>query len=125
MLGLINDILDMSKIESGKLSLNMEQISLREIMESIVNIVQPQVKAKKQEFDVFINSIDAEEVYCDSVRFNQVLLNLLSNAIKFTPDGGKIELILNEEVSPLGDEYIRVNIIVSDTGIGMSEEFKR
>lgn len=125
MLGLINDILDMSKIESGKLSLNMEQISLREIMESIVNIVQPQVKAKKQEFDVFINSIDAEEVYCDSVRFNQVLLNLLSNAIKFTPDGGKIELTLNEEVSPLGDEYIRVNIIVSDTGIGMSEEFKK
>lgn len=124
LLGLINDILDMSKIESGKLTLNMEQISLREITDSIVNIVQPQVKAKKQEFDVFINGIDAEEVYCDSVRFNQVLLNLLSNAIKFTPDGGKIELTLNEEDSPLGDEYIRVHIIVRDTGIGMSEEFK-
>lgn len=125
LLGLINDILDMSKIESGKLSLNMEQISLREIMESIVNIVQPQVRAKKQEFDVFINGIDTEEVYCDSVRLNQVLLNLLSNAIKFTPDEGKIELTLNEEASPLGDDYIRVHIIVSDTGIGMSEEFKK
>lgn len=125
LLGLINDILDMSKIESGKLTLNMEQISLREIMESIVNIVQPQVKAKKQEFDVIINEIDAEEVYCDSVRFNQVLLNLLSNAIKFTPDGGKIELTLNEEASPIGENYTRVNIIVKDTGIGMSEEFKK
>lgn len=123
LLGLINDILDMSKIESGKLSLNMEQISLREIMESIVNIVQPQVKSKKQEFDVFIKDIEAEEVYCDSVRFNQVLLNLLGNAIKFTPDGGKIELTLNEEKSPLGDDYVRVHIIVKDTGIGMSEEF--
>lgn len=125
LLGLINDILDMSKIESGKLSLNMEQISLREIMESIVNIVQPQVKAKKQEFDVFIKDIEAEEVYCDSVRFNQVLLNLLSNAIKFTPDGGKIELTLNEEVSPLGENFVRVHIIVKDTGIGMSEDFKK
>lgn len=125
LLGLINDILDMSKIESGKLTLNMEQISLREITESIVNIVQPQVKAKKQEFDVFINGIETEEVYCDSVRFNQVLLNLLSNAIKFTPDGGKIELTLNEDGSPIGENYIRVNIIVKDTGIGMSEEFKK
>ena len=125
LLGLTNDILDMSKIESGKLTLNMEQISLREIMESIVNIVQPQIKAKKQEFDVFIKEIEAEEVYCDSVRFNQVLLNLLSNAIKFTPDGGKIELTLRQEVSPLGDNYIRVHIIVSDTGIGMSEDFKK
>lgn len=125
LLGLINDILDMSKIESGKLTLNMEQISLREITESIVNIVQPQVKAKKQEFDVFINGIETEEVYCDSVRFNQVLLNLLSNAIKFTPDGGKIELSLNEEISPIGGNYIRINIVVKDTGIGMSEEFKK
>lgn len=125
LLGLINDILDMSKIESGKLTLNMEQISLREIMESIVNIVQPQVKAKKQEFDVFINGIETEEVYCDSVRLNQVLLNLLSNAIKFTPDEGKIELTLNEKASPIGENYTRVNIIVKDTGIGMSEEFKK
>lgn len=124
LLGLINDILDMSKIESGKLTMNMEQISLREVTDSIVNIVQPQVKAKKQEFDVFIKDIEAEEVYCDSVRFNQVLLNLLSNAIKFTPDGGKIELTLNEEPSPVNDDYIRVHITVSDTGIGMSPEFK-
>lgn len=125
LLGLINDILDMSKIESGKLTLNMEQISLREVTESIVNIVQPQMKAKKQEFDVFINGIEIEEVYCDSVRFNQVMLNLLSNAIKFTPDGGKIELTLNEEPSPLDEEHVRVHIRVKDTGIGMSEEFKK
>ena len=87
LLGLINDVLDMSKIESGKLSLNMNQISLREAMESIVNIVQPQIKSRNLHFDIFIQKILAEEIYCDNVRLNQVLINLLSNAIKFTPGG--------------------------------------
>ena len=82
LLGLINDVLDMSKIESGKMTLNMDQVSLREVMDSIVSIVQPQVKAKQQKFDVLIHDIHTENVYCDSVRLNQILLNLLSNAIK-------------------------------------------
>ncbi len=124
LLGLINDILDMSKIENGKLTLNMEQISLREIMDSIVGIVQPQVKAKNQNFDVFLDDIDTEDVYCDSVRLNQVILNFLSNAIKFTPVGGSIHVTLKEEESPLGDNYVRVHIRVKDNGIGMSQEFK-
>ena len=89
LLGLINDVLDMSKIESGKMTLNLDQVSLREVVDGIVSICQPQVKAKKQQFDVFIHDISTENMLCDSVRLNQVLLNLLSNAIKFTPEGGR------------------------------------
>ncbi len=125
LLGLINDVLDMSKIESGKMTLNEELVSLREIMESIVSIVQPQVKAKHQNFNVSIFNILSENVHCDSVRLNQVLLNLLSNAIKFTPENGSIEVSLYEENSPKGDEYARIRIIVKDNGIGMSEEFSK
>lgn len=125
LLGLINDILDMSKIESGKMTLNSDQISLREVMDSIVSIVQPQVKAKHQKFDVFIHDISTENVCCDSVRLNQVLLNFLSNAIKFTPEGGCIQVSLYEEPSPKGDSHIRIHIEVADTGIGMSPEFTR
>lgn len=124
LLGLINDILDMSKIESGKMTLNMDRVSLREVMDNIVNIVQPQVKSKKQHFDVFIRDIQTENVLCDSVRLNQVILNLLSNAIKFTPEEGSIQTTLYEENSPLGDNYVRVHFIVKDNGIGMSQEFK-
>lgn len=125
LLGLINDILDMSKIESGKMTLNMDQISLREVMDSIVNIVQPQIKAKKQHFDVFIQDIEVENVYCDGVRLNQILLNFLSNAIKFTPEGGIIQTSLYEEESPKGENYIRVHLIVKDNGIGMTPEFQQ
>lgn len=124
LLGLINDVLDMSKIESGKMTLSMSEVSLREVMESIVSIVQPQIKSKKQHFDVFISNIEAENVYCDSVRLNQIILNLLSNAIKFTPEEGRIEVKLYEEPSERGDNFTRVHLEVRDTGIGMTEEFK-
>lgn len=124
LLGLINDVLDMSKIESGKMSLNVELVSLRELMDSIVSIVQPQIKEKQQRFDIFIYDITSENVLCDSVRLNQVLLNLLSNAIKFTPEGGAIEVTLHEKASPKGDDYVRILLRVKDTGIGMTEEFQ-
>ena len=124
LLGLINDVLDMSKIESGKLTLNMDQVSLREVMDSIVSIAQPQVRSKRQHFDVFIHDITTENVCCDSVRLNQVLLNILGNALKFTPDGGRIQVSLYEEVSPKGDEYVRIHLRVKDNGIGMSPEIK-
>ncbi len=124
LLGLINDVLDMSKIESGKMTLSVEQVSLRETMESMVSIVQPQVKAKQQRFDIFIYDITSENVLCDSVRLNQILLNLLSNAIKFTPERGAIEVSLHEQQSPKGDDYVRILLRVKDTGIGMSEEFQ-
>ncbi len=123
LLGLINDVLDMSKIESGKMTLNMDRISLREIMDGIVNIAQPQVKAKGQQFDVLIQDISCENVYSDSVRLNQVLLNLVSNAVKFTPDGGSIRITMYQEPSDMGGNYVKTHIIVKDTGIGMSPNF--
>ena len=123
LLGLINDVLDMSKIESGKMTLTMDQVSLREVVEGLVSIVQSQVKAKKQSFDVHIENIVTENVYCDSVRLNQILLNLLSNATKYTPEGGAIELCMIEEESPKGEDYVRIHIRVKDNGIGMSQEF--
>jgi len=125
LLGLINDILDMSKIESGKMNLKVEVVSLREVMDSIVTIVQPQIKEKQQKFDVFIYDIISENVLCDGVRLNQILLNLLSNAIKYTQEGGAIEVSLHEQASPKGDEYVRILLQVKDNGIGMSEEFKK
>ena len=125
LLGLINDVLDMSKIESGKLSLNSHMVSLRETMDSIVNIAQPQIKAKNQSFDIFIQNIQTENVYCDSVRLNQVLLNLLSNAIKFTPEKGKIHVYLEQEDSPKGKDYVRCHFRVQDNGIGMTPEFQK
>lgn len=124
LLGLINDVLDMSKIESGKMALNVELVSLREIMDNIVSIVQPQIKAKHQKFSISIHDIIQENIHCDSVRLNQVLLNLLSNAMKFTPENGSIAVALSEKESPKGEDYVRLLIQVTDTGIGMSEEFQ-
>ncbi len=124
LLGLINDVLDMSKIESGKMTLNYDQVSLREVMEGIVNISQPQVNAKKQRFNVSIHDITAENVCCDGIRLNQVLLNLVSNAVKFTPEGGEINLSLYEEESPAGENFVRVHFQVKDNGIGMTQEFR-
>ena len=123
LLGLINDVLDMSKIESGKLTLTTEQISLKEVVEGIVNIMQPQVKTKNQTFDIHVENILTENVWCDGVRLNQILLNLLSNATKYTPEGGSIQLSLSEEKSPKAENYIRIHIKVRDNGIGMSPDF--
>lgn len=124
LLGLINDVLDMSKIESGKMKLNENALSLRDVMDDIVNIMQPQVKAKNQHFDIFIRDILSEDVDCDSVRLNQVLINLLSNAVKFTPEEGRIDVYMYQEASPKGEDYVRTHFRVTDTGIGMSKEFQ-
>ncbi len=126
LLGLINDVLDMSKIDSGKMVLNMIPVSLREQMDDLVNIVQPQVSAKNQIFDIFIRNIISEDVICDNVRLNQVLLNLLSNAIKFTPEGGRVDVYMYQEQTA-GEEnagIVRTHFLVKDTGIGMSPEFQ-
>ena len=125
LLGLINDVLDMSKIEHGRLSLNISVVSLREIIEEVVGVAQPLVKAKKQQFDICIHDILSENVYTDGVRLGQVLLNLLSNALKFTPREGTVQVNLSQELSPLGEGYVRTHLRVKDTGMGMSEEFQR
>ncbi len=124
LLGLINDVLDMSKIESGKMTLNIMPTSLREVMESIVNIMQPQVKGKNQRFNAVVYEIIAENVCCDSVRLNQVLINLLGNAVKFTPEKGFVQVALYQEA--LQDpSRVRTHFLVKDTGIGMSEEYQK
>lgn len=125
LLGLINDVLDMSKIESGQLTLNLDLLSLREMMESIVNIIQPQIKAKKQSFNIFIRKIQTENIYADGVRLNQVLINLLSNAMKFTPEGGDITVTVEQEDSPKGAGFVRTHFWVKDNGIGMTKEFQQ
>lgn len=123
LLGLINDVLDMSKVESGKMTLHYNPLSLRETTDAIVNIMQSQIKAKDQVFNIIIKDIISENVSCDGVRLNQVLLNLLSNAVKFTQNGGIITLTLRQEASPLGDAFVRTHFIVRDNGMGMSKEF--
>ncbi len=123
LLSLINDVLDMSKIESGKMTLSIVQISFRESIENIVSVIQPQINSKHHNFDIYINNIISENVYCDSLRLNQILINLLSNAVKYTPSGGVISLSLSQEESPKGEEYVRNHIIVKDNGIGMTQDF--
>ena len=125
LLGLINDVLDMSKIESGKMTLTVEAISLKETMETMCDIVRSQINERQQFFEINISNILAEDVYCDSIRLNQVLLNFLSNAIKFTPKGGSITIGLRQEPSPKGEKYVRCYFSVKDSGIGMTEEFKK
>lgn len=125
LLGLINDVLDISKIESGKMMLNVEPVSLREVMDSIVNIIQPQIKAKNQQFNAVAYEILSEEVCCDSVRLNQVLINLLGNAVKFTPEHGSVQVAVYQEALPEDTACVRTHFLVSDTGIGMSEEYQK
>lgn len=123
LLSLINDVLDMSKIESGKMTLSIVQISLRQSLENIVSIIQPQIKSKNQKFDIYIKNILSEDVYCDSLRLNQILINLLSNAVKYTQEEGSVSITLVQEESPLGSSYVKNHIYVKDNGIGMTEDF--
>lgn len=125
LLGLINNVLDMSKMESGKLILNAEQILLPELIHGVVNIILPSTQEKNQRFDLHVHNIIAENVWGDSVRLNQVLHNLLENAVRFTPEGGNIQMDVYQMPSDKGAVYVQTHLIVSDNGIGMSEEFQK
>lgn len=122
LLGLINDVLDMSKIESGKMVLNNEFVLLPDIISRMITIVQPSIKSKKQEFKVCLHQVEHERIYTDPLRLSQVFINILSNASKFTPEGGKITVEI-EEVWPCQEGIARYRFLFSDTGIGMSPEF--
>ncbi len=124
LLGLINDMLDMSKIETGKLTLNMEPLCLRDIMQNVETVIQPMVQEKNQHFNIYLHDIYHENVCSDRVRLSQILLNILGNAVKFTQEGGNIEADLYEEPSPRGNEYIRSHLHIKDNGIGISKEFQ-
>ncbi len=121
----INNILELSMIENGKIDLKMDSVSLREVMENIVHIIQSQVKEKNQRFDISVRNIVAETICCDELRLTQVLINILENAVKFTPEEGSIQVLIYEEESLKGEDYICVHWIIKDTGIGMSEDYQK
>ncbi|WP_034451101.1 response regulator [Butyrivibrio sp. AE2032] len=122
LLTLINDILDISKVESGKLKLSPLTFSIVETVENLVNISQPMIKEKNIEFSFHINQIEKEYLYTDQLRLNQIYINILSNAIKYTEPGGSVSVDLREEKSDVPG-CIRLTYVVSDTGIGMSPEY--
>ncbi len=122
LLSLINDVLDMSRIESGKLHIEEKPCAISDIFKDMRNIIQTQMQAKQLNF--FMDTLDVtdEDIYCDKLHVNQVLLNLLSNAIKFTPAGGSVSMLIQQKPgAPKG--YGSYEIRVKDTGIGMSPEF--
>lgn len=125
LLGLINDVLDISKIEAGKTTLNLSDESIVELVDNIDSIIRPQMKTKGHTFDVFSKDLKHEHVIMDKLRLNQILLNLLSNAVKYTPDGGHVTLTV-QEISPQHVKKIaRYRFVVEDNGYGMSEEYQK
>lgn len=122
LLGLINDVLDMSMIESGKIALNEETFSFPEVVNGFVTIIQPQAKAKQLNLDVIVGNVDCETVIGDQMRLSQVLLNLVGNAIKYTPAGGSVRITIAELPSQRSG-YRLFRFVVEDNGIGMSQEF--
>ncbi len=122
LLGLINEVLDMSKIESGIISLTAEEFSLSDLFNSMLLMINPQIQAHKHRLQVHIQSIQHENVIGDSLRIQQVFLNLMSNAVKYTPDGGEISFTVREQAVSTSSMGC-YEFIIEDNGIGMSEEY--
>ncbi len=122
LLSLINDVLDMSRIESGKIELTETECNLAEVMHDLKNIIQTDIHSRQLE--LLIDTVDVldEDVYCDKLRLNQILLNLLGNAMKFTPSGGMVSVRIIEKKGERAG-YGSYEFRVRDTGIGMSQEF--
>ena len=122
LLSLINDILDMSRIESGKIHLEETEVSLSDVLHDLKTIISGQIHAKQLELYMDAMDVTNEDVYCDKLRLNQILLNLLSNAVKFTPAGGTVSVRLRQYPGKVkGSELYEFR--VKDNGIGMSQEF--
>ena len=124
LLSLINDVLDMSRIESGKLHLEEVEVNLSDVLHDLKTIVSGQIYAKQLELYMDAMDVTDEDVYCDKTRLNQILLNLLSNAIKFTPAGGTVSVRVRQlagQVRGCGQYEFRIK----DNGIGMSPEFAK
>lgn len=124
LLTLINDILDISKVESGKLNFSPQTFSIVETVENLMNLSQPMIKEKNIDFSFHISRMEKEYLYADQLRLNQICINLLSNAIKYTEPGGSVTVDMKEENSEK-EGCIKLTFIVSDTGIGMSPEFMK
>lgn len=122
MLSLINDVLDMSRIESGKIVLEETEVNLYEIVNDMESLISGQISEKQLQLHLDTKDLTDANVYCDKTRLNQVLLNLLSNAIKFTPSGGSISLKV-AQIQKLSQDKALYEIHVKDTGIGMTQNF--
>lgn len=122
LLSLINDILDMSRIEAGNVALDEKKENITEIIDDIKDLIQGQANAKHQLFSVTVKELKNEKIICDKLRLNQVLLNVLSNSIKYTKEGGSISLSVSEKNIPDSDCSM-YEFIIEDNGMGMSPEF--
>ncbi len=122
MLSLINDVLDMSRIESGRVFLDEKPSSLSEITHEVRNILHSEAAAKKQTFTISTVNVYDENIICDKLRLNQVLINLISNSIKYTPDGGEIIFRISETAGA-NEGYANYEFLIKDNGIGMDKEF--
>ena len=122
LLGIINNILDMSRIESGKTTLNVEKMNLPQQVSQLDSIIRQQAGQRRQTFTVNTH-LQHENVLADPNRLNQVLMNILSNAVKYTPTGGHIQLEVDE--LPRNEHYARYRFVVQDDGIGMSEDYQK
>ena len=122
LLSLINDILDVSKIESGKVVLNLEKFALNDVVSSVDAIIQPMARARGQAFHLEMTGVRHEYLVGDEMRINQILINLLSNAVKYTPEGGSIWLRFIG-LKQRSNQYEHIRIEVEDTGYGMTPEY--
>lgn len=124
LLNLINDVLDMSKIESGKFNLNEENINLLMLLDNMLSIVRPQINEHNHILNVNVENIKHKNVIGDRLRIQQAFINLVSNAVKYTPDGGEIDITVREEPvsTPMAGCYV---FVIKDNGIGMSEELMK
>ena len=122
LLTLINDILDISKVESGKLNLSPQTFSIVETVDNLMNLSQPMVKEKNIQFSFRTSGMDKEYLHADQLRLNQIYINLLSNAIKYTEPGGSVSVDMKEEPSEK-EGCVKLTYVVSDTGMGMTPEF--
>ncbi len=122
LLSLINDILDISKIESGKMALNVSEFELADMVAAVDTVIRPQTNARKQTFDVYVSGLQREQLIGDEMRINQVLMNLLSNAVKYTQEGGRIEFRV-EGTGQIRENIQHLTITVKDNGYGMTKEY--
>ncbi|MBQ3451887.1 MAG: response regulator, partial [Selenomonadaceae bacterium] len=122
LLGLINDILDMSRIESGRIEVSEQECNLSDLIHNLIHIIQPQINAKQQKFHIDAFKVKNEDVYADQLKVNQVLINILSNAVKYTPSTGSIFFRISQYESQIHG-CAKYEFRIKDNGLGMSKEF--
>lgn len=124
LLDLINDVLDMNKIESGNTLLDVSDLDLAEVINDLNTVIRPQARAKNQTFDISTSGLTNEHLLGDKLRINQILVNILTNAVKYTQEGGRI-LLQMEELPQIDEKYACIQFTISDNGRGMSKDYQK